>query len=90
VADQNNAAAKLWSELKPYQEFKLEGPTFLAQVYWFEHISLGSPSGSIMNYMHWSRTNANFHISKIAKTYSLPGAHSQEKSSNKVPQTRRN
>lgn len=80
----------LWAELKPNQDFKLEGPTFLAQVYWFEHVSWGSPRGSIMKYMNWSRTNANFHISKIAKTYPLPGAHSQEKSSNKVPQTRGN
>ena len=80
--------AKLWAELKSNQEFKLEGPTFLAQVYWFEHISWGSPRGSIMSYMSWSRTNANFHISKIARHFPLPGPHSQEKVS-KSPQRKR-
>ena len=80
--------ARLWAELKPNQEFKLESPTFLAQVYWFEHISWGSPRGSIMTYMSWSRTNANFHISKIARDFPLPGPHSQEKVS-KGPQRSR-
>jgi hypothetical protein len=80
--------AKLWAELKPNQDFKLEGPTFLAQVYWFEHISWGSPRGSIMSYMGWSRTNANFHISKIARDFPLPGPHSQE-ATPKAPQRSR-
>jgi hypothetical protein len=82
--------AKLWSELKSSEDFRLEGLTFLAQVYWFEHISWGSPRGSIMKYMSWSRTNANFHISKIARNYPLPGAHSQDKKPNKVTRKRGN
>lgn len=69
--------SKLWAYLDASQEFKHDGPTFLAQVYWFEHISWGSPRGSIMSYMNWSRTNANFHISKIARNFPLPGAHAQ-------------
>jgi hypothetical protein len=71
--------SSLWAELEPNQEFKLEGPTFLAQVYWFEHISWGSPRVSIMNYMKWSRTNANFHILKISSNFPLPGAHAIKK-----------
>lgn len=71
--------SSLWAKLDPNQEFKLEGPTFLAQVYWFEHISWGSPRVSIMNYMNWSRTNANFHILKISSNLPLPGAHAIKK-----------
>jgi hypothetical protein len=67
--------AKLWAELKADKQVKPVDPIFLAQVYWFEHISWGSPRGSIMTYMNWSRTNANFHISKIARNFPLPGAH---------------
>ena len=68
----------LWAFLDNTAIIKNEAPSFLAQVYWFEHISWGSPRGSIMNYMGWSRTNANFHISKIARRFPLPGAHSLE------------
>lgn len=71
--------AQLWVNLDSNEFPKNDSPTFLAQVYWFEHVSWGSPRGSIMNYMGWSRTNANFHISKIAKLYPLPGAHSRDK-----------
>jgi hypothetical protein len=74
--------AELWAHLDSSDILKHEGQTFLAQVYWFEHISWGSPRGSIMAYMNWSRTNANFHISKIARKFPLPGAHSIEKKAN--------
>lgn len=67
----------LWAQLNGEQIGKPEGPAFLAQVYWFEHVSWGSPRGSIMNYMNWSRTNANFHISKIARQFGLPGSHAR-------------
>lgn len=80
--------AKLWAYLDASQILKHEGPTFLAQIYWFEHISWGSPRGSIMTYMNWSRTNANFHISKIARNFPLPGAHALEKKP-KAAQTQR-
>jgi hypothetical protein len=69
--------SNLWAQLDGEQIMKHEGPTFLAQIYWFEHISWGSPRGSIMKYMNWSRTNANFHITKIARQFGLPGSHSQ-------------
>jgi hypothetical protein len=71
--------ARMWAFLDSNEILKKEGPTFLAQVYWFEHVSWGSPRVSIMNYMSWSRTNANFHISKIARNFPLPGAHALDK-----------
>jgi hypothetical protein len=77
IAIQEVPNSKFWSQLDKDNPRKLTGPTFLAQVYWFEHISWGSPRGSIMNYMGWSRTNANFHISKIARNFGLPGSHSK-------------
>jgi hypothetical protein len=80
IAIQEVPDSQLWAQLDKDNPHKLIGPTFLAQVYWFEHISWGSPRGSIMNYMSWSRTNANFHISKIARNFGLPGSHSKAKS----------
>lgn len=80
--------AKLWVNLDTNEYPKNDSPTFLAQVYWFEHVSWGSPRGSIMRYMDWSRTNANFHITKIAKLHALPGAHAQD-SKQKAPKPQR-
>ena len=77
IAIQEVPNSKLWAQLDGDNPHKLTGPTFLAQVYWFEHISWGSPRGSIMNYMSWSRTNTNFHISKIARNFGLPGSHAK-------------
>jgi hypothetical protein len=48
---------------------------FLAQMYWFEHVSWGAPRASLMSYMGYSRTTANAHIKKIAKEFTLPGIH---------------
>lgn len=45
---------------------------FLAQVYWFEHLSWGSPRKSVMNFMGWSRANTNFHLRKMAEMGLLP------------------
>ena len=52
-----------------------ENRAFLAQLYWLEHVSWGSPRAAIMNLTSWSRTNANWHIKKLAKEFELPGAH---------------
>lgn len=49
---------------------------FLAQLYWFEHVSWGSPRATLMTFMGWSRPYANTRIKKIAKEIALPGAHS--------------
>ena len=51
---------------------------YLAELYWFEHISWGSPRSAIMQYTGWSRANANWHLRKIAKEFPLPGPHSEK------------
>ena len=48
---------------------------FLAQMYWFEHISWGSPRQEIMRYFGMKRTAANSLIRKIARYIKLPGSH---------------
>jgi hypothetical protein len=78
IAVQAVPNSKIWALAGSGQQRRYEGQTFLAQVYWFEHISWGSPRASIMKYMNWSRTNANFHISKISREVELPGAHSKK------------
>jgi hypothetical protein len=52
---------------------------FLAQLYWFEHVSWGSPRATLMTFMGWSRPYANTRIKKISKEIKLPGAHSAER-----------
>lgn len=49
-----------------------ESYEFLAQLYWFEYISWGSPRAAIMDYMGWSRPNTNWHLRKIGQLYDLP------------------
>jgi hypothetical protein len=48
---------------------------FLAQLYWFEHVSWGAPRASLMAYLGCSRTTANSHIKRIALEFPLPGSH---------------
>ena len=62
---------------------KPEGPSFLATVYWFEHASWGAPRARIMEYMGWSRANANFHLKKISRNFPLPGARSVTRANSK-------
>lgn len=49
---------------------------YLLQLYWFEHISWGAPRQSVMEATGWSRANANWHLRRISRTYTLPGAQS--------------
>lgn len=60
------------------EETKLEGrktPEFLAQVYWFEYATWGSPRQALIDYLSVSRTTANTYIRKFASLLPLPGAH---------------
>jgi len=50
---------------------------FLAQLYWFEHVSWGSPRLRIMEYMGCKRTTANEYIRRAAREFVLPGAHAK-------------
>lgn len=68
--------SQTWSKPRAPGDNRPTSPEFLAQIYWFEHVSWGSPRASIMKYMGWSRTNANFHITKFSKQIAMPGAHS--------------
>lgn len=65
-----------WTQESLPQSVMREPSNYLAQVYWFEHVSWGGPRARVMALMNWSRTNANFHISKWAKQHPMPGAHS--------------
>lgn len=68
--------AERWSsQLELGNPNRLNGPGYLAQLYWFHHAGWGAPRAAIMSYMSWSRANANFHIKKIGKLFPLPGSH---------------
>ena len=70
-------AAERWSApLAQSNSNRLTNAGYLAQLYWFHYAGWGAPRAAIMNYMSWSRANANFHIKKIAKLFQLPGSHS--------------
>lgn len=69
--------SKYWAIADDMDGLGIETDEFLAQLYWFEHLSWGSPRAAIMKYMGWSRPNANWHIRKIASKFRLPGAHSK-------------
>lgn len=80
IAEQAIPNADYWS-LKSSTS-KPSGPdaeAYMAQLYWFEYATWGSPRGAIMEYGDWSRTNANWRIRKIAGSETLPGAHSGDK-----------
>ena len=51
----------------------VESYDYLAQLYWFEHVTWGSPRAAIMRYTGWSRANSNWHIRKIRAKFQLPG-----------------
>ena len=56
---------------------KPDGAAFLAMLYWFEHAGWGAPRARIMDYMGWSRANANFHLKRISSNFPLPATRSQ-------------
>jgi hypothetical protein len=55
-------------------EQKTELYPYIAQAYWFHHLSWGAPRLFIMEFMGWSRNNTNFHLKKISQTLSLPSS----------------
>lgn len=59
------------------EDVKIQSYKYLAELYWFEHISWGSPRSAIMKYTGWSRANSNWHLRKIAKQFPLPAPHSE-------------
>lgn len=47
---------------------------FLAQAYWFHHLSWGAPRLFVMEFMDWSRNNTRFHLAQISKAIGLPAS----------------
>jgi len=74
IPESSNWTTKVRPDVKGVESYD-----FLAQLYWFEYLTWGSPRNSIMNYMGWSRANTNWHIRKISKEFPLPGPHSKER-----------
>lgn len=50
----------------------LDSYDYLAQLYWFEHLSWGAPRNAVMRYAGWSRANANWHLRRMAELGLLP------------------
>jgi hypothetical protein len=66
--------SEFWAcRARPIDELRVDDPSLIAQIYWYEHVTWGSPRAALMSYMGWSRTNTNWHLRKIADTYTLPG-----------------
>ena len=61
-----------WLENSADRGQGIESYDFLAQIYWLEHLSWGSPRNSVMSFMGWSRANTNFHLRKMADMGLLP------------------
>ena len=64
-------------EAIPYSSYWTTPPTeysddYLAQLYWFEHVTWGAPRLAIMSFTGWSRANTNYHLRRISKVFDLP------------------
>jgi hypothetical protein len=70
--------AKCWTLNGIPQELEMNSKEdlypYLAQSYWFHHLSWGAPRMFIMSFMGWSRNNTNFHLKKISKIMRLPAS----------------
>lgn len=62
--------SETWAELG--NGIGLEDDEFITQLYWFSHVTWGTPRADIMTYTGWSRANANWHLRRIARAYPLP------------------
>lgn len=49
----------------------------VAQYYWFDHVTWGSPRSTIMTFWDISRTTANDWIRKASKLFPMPGQHAR-------------
>lgn len=57
--------------------------SFLAQLYWFEHVSWGNPRQRLMELMDWDRSGAIYQMRMLNKHWPLPGVHAKKNSSHK-------
>ncbi len=69
---------KAWQDDHSIKEGLKSDPFFLAQLYWFEHATWGSPRVAIQEYMAVKRTTANYYIRLAATVTPLPGLHKKD------------
>jgi hypothetical protein len=75
IAKELEVNSEFWAcRARPLDELRVDDPSFIAQIYWYEHATWGSPRAAVMSYMGWSRTNTNWHLRKIADKFTLPGS----------------
>jgi hypothetical protein len=68
--------AKFWlDDYKEIQFDKASDLTLLAQLYWFEHVTWGSPRVAIQEFLGCKRTTANYYIRLVSALTPLPGQH---------------
>ena len=77
-----------WTLERGEEGMGVDSYDFLAQLYWFEHLSWGSPRGTIMKFMGWSRANTNWHLRKIEKEFALPGRANSTRELERKPGSR--
>jgi hypothetical protein len=51
---------------------------FMAQLYWFEHISWGNPRLRLMRLFQWPKSTASYQLRKINDRWPLPGIHAKK------------
>lgn len=57
---------------------------FIAQLYWFEHATWGSPRVAVQEFMGCKRTTANYYIRLAGEKTPLPGQHKKDKPGTKA------
>lgn len=62
--------SETWAELG--NGIGLEDDEFITQLYWFSHVTWGTPRADVMTYTGWSRANTNWHLRRLSKKYPLP------------------
>lgn len=73
------ADSAFWSgAFKDQAEHKNSDFHFLAQLYWFEHVTGGSPRLVIQDFLGCKRTTANYYIRLVGSQFALPGVHKKE------------
>lgn len=68
-----------WQDANSVKEGLKANSYFLAQMYWMEHATWGSPRVTIQNYLQCQRTTANYYIRLAANIVGLPGLHGKKK-----------
>ena len=82
IAKEVEVNSEFWAcRTRSMDELRVDDASLIAQIYWYEHVTWGSPRAAVMSYMGWSRTNTNWHLRKISDQYKLPGNRIQPQKS---------